>query len=409
MLFVRVLFFILNLVLDFVFILIYPFFQLFSRTSVSAERLGLYPPKLDKPIWIHAASVGEVNAILPLLEELLKIKKDVLVTTTSFTGRKRVIESGLAVEAHLLPLDVHLVINSFIKRLKPSMLLIVETEIWPNLLLTAIKQKVPVGWVNARISERSLLVYKMFGFLLKPLFKQISFVNTQTGVDTRRFRKLGFKQVTTAGNLKFSINLHTPDPERTRTVFGIKSSDFVLVWGSSRPGEEAILASILPELEKQIENLKTVIVPRHLNRMEEVCKALGPRPFDLFSRGTSMNHNLLAVDEMGVLNQLYSIADIAIVGGSFEDFGGHNPLEPAFFGKAIIIGPYHQSCKGSVRALNRRKGIIISDKEQLLQDILSLYKNEHIRKAMGEGAKQTLAENSKAQELTITSIKKLLV
>ncbi|MDP8232044.1 MAG: glycosyltransferase N-terminal domain-containing protein [Candidatus Zophobacter franzmannii] len=401
--------FILNIFLDLIYIAAFPILSLIWRDPISNERLGLYPPKLNKPIWIHAASVGEVNAIIPLLNELLNIGKPIFITTTSRTGRKRVKDLNLPVTIQLLPLDIRLITWSFMHKLKPSMLLIVETEIWPNLLLAAINHKVPVGWVNARIAKSSVEYLNIFKFVFKPLFQKISFVSAQTGVDTRRFRKLGFSNVTTAGNLKFCLNLKVHDPNKIKQRYGIDSSDFVIVWGSSRPGEEELLIKILPRLEAEIKDIKTIVVPRHLNRMEDVCKVLGPIPFTLFSKHDGFNYKLLTVDKMGVLTELYSIADIAIIGGSFRDFGGHNPLEAAFYGKPIIIGPYYTSCRGSVRALKHKHAILFSDEDKLFDDIMNLYNNESTRKLMGDNAKKTLEVNCQSLSNNLTSIKKLLI
>ncbi len=409
MLFTTVIFCTINLIIDFVFISIFPILSLLLQKPISIERLALNPPVMKKPIWIHAASVGEVNAVVPLLKELIKTGKDILVTTTSITGWQRVKDLGLEVDVHLLPIDVRLVISSFVKRVNPSMLLIVETEIWPNLLYCAVKRKVPIGWINARISKSTVVGFKFFSWVFKPIFSKVAFVNAQTGVDTHRFRKVGFKKVVQAGNLKFCLSLPMINKQRLKNRFGIMDNDFVIVWGSSRPGEEEIFVDIIPQLNEVIPNLKTAIVPRHLNRMEDVCKAMGPIPFTLFSKDKVSCYKHIAVDKMGVLNSLYSVCNIAIVGGSFTDFGGHNPLEPAFYCKPIIIGPYHYSCRGSVKALKKKKGIVISNKEKLLEDIIDLYNNEEKRVLLGENAKKTISENSQALEFSVNAVKSLLV
>ncbi len=408
MLFTSVVFFLINCILDILFIIAFPLLSLILKHPASFERLALCPPVLKKPIWIHAASVGEVNAILPMIKELEKTGRDILITTTSVTGWQRVKESDLNVSRHLLPLDVRIVMSSFIRRIDPCMILIVETEIWPNLLYSAIRKQIPVGWINARISKGTLTTFKTLSCVFKPLFKRITFVNAQTGVDKHRFNKIGFRNVQIAGNLKFCLNLPSYNYEQSKCKYGIKDHDFVIVWGSSRPGEEKLFVDLIPTLNKAIPNLKNVIVPRHLNRMEEITKIMGPIPFALFSKDKSCNYTNVIVDKMGVLNELYSVCNIAIVGGSFTDFGGHNPLEPAYYKKPIIIGPFHNSCRGSVKALARKKAIVISDSDKLLDDIIRLYNDRELRDSMGANAKKTLNENSNALDYSVDAVKALI-
>lgn len=386
-----------------------PYLYLKLGKEERERRLGKFAGNLKKSIWIHASSMGEVNAVKELVKKLLLHypQKDIILTTMTKTGQ----EAAKAIDKNLLvsyvPLDFSWCVNRFLKMIDPELLILVETEFWPNMLSATGNRKIPIVMVNGRISKRSFPQYNRSRFFWKPFWKNIIEVGAQSEHDAERFKKLGFSTVKNFENLKFCLNLPEFNEDAVRENLGFDKKDFVLVWGSSRPGEEELLANIYPELKREIKDLKLIIVPRHLTRMEEVENIFKPFGFCKFS-DMSKNSDILLVDKMGELNEMYSIADLVIVGGSFFDFGGHNPLEPAFFGKPIIMGEYHQNCRGSVQKLQENEAIQISQSRELQYNILKLYSNKDLRIELGRNAKGTLKKNSKSLQKSLKMIHKYL-
>jgi len=374
------------------------------------KRLGKFAGRLKQSIWIHASSMGEVNAVKELVKKLLLHypEKDIILTTMTKTGQEaaRAIDKNLLVS--FVPLDFSWCVKRFIRLIDPELLILVETEFWPNMLAEVGSRNIPIVMVNGRISKKSFPQYSRSSFFWKPFWQNISEVAAQSEHDAERFGKLGFNKVENLENLKFCLNLPEFNEIAVRTQLGLSKDDFVLVWGSSRPGEEDLITSIYSELKRQIKQLKLIIVPRHLNRLNEVETILSKTGlyktgFSKFSEAPK-SWEILLVDKMGELNEMYSIADIAIVGGSFFDFGGHNPLEPAFFGKSIIMGEHHQNCRGSVKKLKENVAIQISKNSHLQDNILKLYSNKEWRIEMGRNAKCTLKKNSKSLLNTLQMI-----
>lgn len=283
--------------------------------------------------------------------------------------------------------------------INPQIIIIVETEIWPNLLYQAKRQGIKVAFVNARLSEKSVNRFKHLKSFLHFLEEPIKVIMTQTEADAVRFKNLFTVPVLYAGNLKFALQLPQYNELELRKKYGYNSEDFIICFGSSRPGEEDLLKSILPELKLSIPELKLIIAIRHTQRIGEV-RALFPEAaiFSELQENVYDSADVLLIDTIGHLNEFYAICDLSIVGGSFVDFGGHNPLEPAFYGKPIIMGPYHSSCAGSVQELLSFNAILISDSQNLKRDIIYLYQNPEKRKEMGENARICIERNKNALE-----------
>jgi 3-deoxy-D-manno-octulosonic-acid transferase len=267
------------------------------------------------------------------------------------------------------------------------------------MLYQAKKQGIKIAFVNARLSERSFNRFKKWKKLLHFLEEPIKIIMAQTQEDTVRFRNLFTVPVLYVGNLKFALQLPQYDELELRMKYGYKPEDFIICFGSSRPGEEALLKNILLELKLRIPELKLVIAIRHPYRIGEV-RDLFPEAaiYSELQENVNDSGDVLLIDTIGHLNEFYAICDLAIVGGSFFDFGGHNPLEPAFYGKPIIMGPYHSSCAGSVQELFSFNAILISDSQNLKRDIIYLYQNPEKRKEMGENARACIEQNKNALE-----------
>ncbi len=388
-----------NLALEGVYYLGYPLLWLALGLKGYRASLDASASDTQGGILIHAASVGEVNAMKPLLRALQQNfpEKKVLVTTNTVTGLK--VAQKLGVEAKLAVLDLPHLRRAQLEASNPVLVLIVETEIWPNLLYQAKRRGIAVVFVNARLSARSLLHYRKLRPLLQALQAPVKGIFAQSASDARRFRQLFDVPVHNAGNLKYALSLPDHDSHAIRRQWGYSEDDFILCLGSSRPGEEMLLKKLLPELKAQIKNLKLIIAVRHPQRSSEV-KSIFPEHkliSDVISDRAGAGE-VLIIDTIGHLDEAYAICDIALVGGSFTPHGGHNPLEPAHYSKPVIIGRHHASCLESVETLKRCDAILVCDSDNLAATILELYGDPKRRITLGNNAKTCLAENGKSLE-----------
>ncbi|MBN1327397.1 MAG: 3-deoxy-D-manno-octulosonic acid transferase [Candidatus Cloacimonetes bacterium] len=389
-------------------VIIYVLFRFSGKER--RERLGFFKFHIRKTIWIHAASVGEVNAVKPLILRLLEenIPMDLVLSTMTSTGREAARKVSDRIEVVYFPIDLQLIMVRAFRMISPGMIILVETELWPVFLTEAARKKVPVLIVNGRISDKSFPGYRRFLFFWKPLFRTIAAVCAQSAEDAGRFRELGFKQVENCRNLKFSVTLPEYDQITVKKETGFTEDDFLLVWGSSRPGEEKLLREVFAGLKKKISNLKAILVPRHLSRLSEILQIYQGCNFRLYSEPVKQV-DILIVDQMGQLTKFYAIADITIIGGSFFGHGGHNPLEPAYYGKPIIMGKDHDSCRLSVNKLLENSGIIITEVRYLESAISELSTDSDKRTAMGSNAKKTLENEAGSLEVTLTMIRDFLI
>jgi len=396
---IRFLFHFSNILLEICCVLLSPLILIFIGIRRYWGALNFKATNSEKGIMIHSASVGEVNAVRPLVKALqakypnLKI----VMTCTTLTGLQQA--KTLNIHAYLSVLDLPWLRKKQLQSINPQIIIIVETEIWPNLLYQAKRQGIKVAFVNARLSEKSVNRFKHLKSFLHFLEEPIKVIMTQTEADAVRFKNLFTVPVLYAGNLKFALQLPQYNELELRKKYGYNSEDFIICFGSSRPGEEDLLKSILPELKLSIPELKLIIAIRHTQRIGEV-RALFPEAaiFSELQENVSEAADVLLIDTIGHLNEFYAICDLSIVGGSFVDFGGHNPLEPAFYGKPIIMGPYHSSCAGSVQELLSFNAILISDSQNLKRDVIYLYQNPEKRKEMGENARICIERNKNALE-----------
>ena len=377
--------------------LFYPILKIIFYKYDFTKRVTFKNSYIDKSIWIHTASLGEVNAVKPLVKKLLEAYLDKTFVMTSVT--KIGIEAAKLVSGklvvHQFPLDIaHLMKRAF-KTFKPYMIILVETEIWPNMLNQAYKHKVPVIIINARLTKKSFNRYRLLKIFFRKEFSTIKLICAQSEMDADRFKKLNFKNVINANNLKFALELPDHQTDVLRQAWNYKIDDFIISFGCTRPGEELLIKGIYEKLNRLIPNLKIIIAPRHIHRMPEIKAMFEKTEYSLFS-SLKTERPFLIVDEMGILPQIYALSDIAIIGGSFYNFGGHNPLEAVWYEKPVIMGEYHQSCLGTVEKFMAEKAIIISNISKLTNDLYSLYQNKEQRLILGKQAKQILLDNQYA-------------
>lgn len=288
------------------------------------ERFGWFKAEdgLRGPVWFHAASVGEVNAAQPLVEAFHRAEPELplVMTTMTLTGRERAARIGGVARFRYAPFDFEACVEEAFRRWRPRMLVVVEHELWPNLYLGAARHGVPLVVVNARMSARSLARYRHLGRSLEPVVRAVTRVLAQDEASARRWRELGAANVEVAGNLKFDVQ--PPDVDAAALRRELRIGGTVVVGGSTHaPEEEWLLRATAGKT--------LVLAPRYLERIEEVEKLIEK----------SGRRDVVLIKRMGMLRQLYAIADVAFVGGSVAPKGGHNLLEPAACGKPVLAGP----------------------------------------------------------------------
>jgi len=338
---------------------IFPF-QYFKRTREIRkrwvrEKFGRFSPNTRFPFdffWVHAVSVGEVMAAIPLLKRLKKRfpSKGIVLSTITDTGQKVAKErSPESTTVIYLPFDISFILNSVLKRSRPELLIVIETELWPNLLRVFKTRGIPVILLNGRISENSYRGYKKISFFMKAILSNIDFFCMQEDIYVERILGLGIdkSRVLNLGNLKFDTRPPSDIPQWTERIKGP-----VIVAGSTHEGEEALIASVYAKLKKDFPSLNLIIAPRHPERFSEVEKMLSSGKISFIKRSSldirspgpdHISGDLILLDSIGELSALYGIATIAIIGKSFRGYGGQNPLEPAFWGKPIVCGPHMEN------------------------------------------------------------------
>ncbi|HNQ44183.1 MAG TPA: glycosyltransferase N-terminal domain-containing protein [Candidatus Cloacimonadota bacterium] len=393
-----------NLVLEAVFGLAYPLVYLVLRWYRYTEALSADTETQAGAILIHAASVGEVNAIRSLVQALIADGHTVVINTVTVAGREQARKSFPDLPVRLAVVDVWHLRKRYLGSLKPRLLLIVETEIWPNMLYAAASLGIPIVFINARLSEQTLRRYMRYKALLGIIAASVKRVIAQSEEDKNRFRKLLGNIVSNGGNLKYALSYPDYEPESLRRQYGFKPDSVVICFGSSRPGEEELILNSFRELKKIHPQLRLILAPRHLKRLPEVEALLKGMSYRRYTDpgATEKDDEIILMDVMGHLTEAYASCDLAIVGGSFYDFGGHNPLEPAYYQKPIIMGEYYSSCRDSVDRLCARKAIKICKAGELTACIRTLLDNPEPE--MGMRAKLVLTENATALENHIRGI-----
>jgi len=314
------------------------------------QRFGMGYPKLDKCIWVHAVSVGEVQAAVPLIREISKLfpNNNMLVTTVTPTGAARV-ESlfGDTVEHCYIPFEMPVAVDRFFDSVNPELALIMETEIWPNLYRGCGVRDIPLVLVSARISPKSVDSYRRFLPLFRVTLSHGIIIAAQSDADADRFRSLGASPVRTwvTGNIKFDIELAADIEQRGRElrqqIFGDRP---VWIAASTHDQEEQQILAAHRQLLQQHPELLLVLVPRHPERFATVRDLISKEQFELVSRteerACDASTSVFLGDTMGEVPLFYAASDLAFVGGSLIEIGGHNMLEPAAVGLPVISGPH---------------------------------------------------------------------
>ena len=379
-----------------------------------SERLGLSKnkPSAGKSIiWIHAVSVGEVNASMSLLRKLIEDfpGAEILVTTTTPTGSKLLLEKlGSKIKHQYLPVDIPFFINLFLKKWQPKMLILIETEIWPNLLSSCKKEGVYTALVNARLSEKSKINYLKYSALITPILDSLDLLLAQFESDKSRFKEITTRKIGLCGNLKFDQEV----PEELYEISqSIRQSWAIeekfrptLIASSTHEGEEEIILDAFKKIYKQLPNSLLIIVPRHLERFSKVKQIIknSGLAFATRSKKSEVTDNIqvLLGDTIGELNFLYSLADVAFVGGSLIDHGGQNLLEPSAQSLALLSGPSLRNFSDISDQLIRKKALkIVHSADEISEQFLGLIDNSVILQSKGEAALEVFTENRGALEI----------
>ena len=373
------------------------------------ERYGFCKNKV-KPngILVHAVSVGETIAAIPLIKALQQKYPQLPITVTAMTptGSERVKTLLKDSVSHVyLPYDLPGAIKRFLKTTKPKIVIIMETELWPNLISQCYKQKIPLIIANARLSERSAARYGKLGKAVKQLFSKISMVAAQNQQDGERFVSLGLPadHLAITGSIKFDINLSN---EQRQNINQLKQQwqlkRPVLIAASTHSGEDEIILTAFKKLLLKHANLLLILVPRHPERFKTVEKLISDNGFNYLKRSTNQipteQTQIVLGDTMGELVELYAMADIAFVGGSLVKQGGHNPLEPALHHIAIITGEYFFNFQVICEQLIEAQGMIVctNSADDLYSTIDRLLNDNSRRVQLGENAYLVLKQNQGA-------------
>ncbi len=394
------------------------------------QQIGFLPTlSLKKPIWVHAASVGEVFCTIPLLKRIKKVFPEcpIVLTTMTRTGNQAAKTYIPEADAVLFfPVDHPFTLRRAIARIQPSLLLIAETELWPNLLRSCGKKGIPIVVFNGRISEKSFRGYLFFKFFFKECLKHVSLFLMQTEEDRIRIIEIGAASDKTrvVGNLKFDQTISSPTQEAVSEMardLGLKGKEIILIAGSTHSGEEEMLLGLFKNLRKTDHRVVLLLAPRHLERLEEVEKILRKESLSWIRRtscpmGQDRSNEepkdlpeVVLLDTMGELMSLYSLGTLIFVGGSLVPVGGHNPLEPLFFKKCVLFGPYMFHFSEISRSLIKAGGAIqVGGREDLFSHLKRLLSDEGARKEVGEKGYQFLQKHRGATERMFEEIRPYL-
>lgn len=376
-----------------------------------SERFGFTPwimPSGSKTIWLHAVSVGEIIAATPLINALLQRypQYELIVTTTTPTASAQVHKDFQDKVKHCyLPYDLPSAVNRFLKRTHPSLAIIMETELWPNLLYYTHKNAIPILLANARLSERSMRGYARIRQLTQQMLSQITCVAAQSKADGERFVQLGLNpaHLLNAGNIKFDLLLPPSllaDGQTLRSTWGTRPT---FIAASTHENEESIILAAFAQIRQQQPDAFLILVPRHPDRFAKVARLCQTENYRIVKRSLNeiptADTDILLGDTMGELRLLYAASDIAFVGGSFVPIGGHNLIEPAALHLPILSGHHlHNFVAISKLLADAHALIIVDDASHLAAQILQLLANKSQRDAMGERAYQVSAANTGALE-----------
>jgi 3-deoxy-D-manno-octulosonic-acid transferase len=390
--------------------------SLFKRLSPSFPEM---PVDNRYRIWIHAVSVGETKVAATLVKQL-KVEFPtafIIISSLTETGHAEALKSIPTADFHTyLPIDLSWIINPLVRKIKPNLVILCESDFWYNFLQTAKECGANIALVNGKISEKSQVRFQRFPWFKKKLFSLFDIVCVQSKIYQQRFESLGIPQnkITVTGNMKLDdapLLLSKPELNEWKQQLGLGDLDQILVVGSTHDPEESLLLPIFKDLWKEYPNLKVLLVPRHPERFNEVAQMIQKHqiPFQRLSTFKKQDlMNLLLIDSMGLLRKCYQMADIALIGGSFTNkVGGHNIIEPSWYGVPVLFGPFMHQQPELVKLVEEYDSGIQTPIENLHIHLKSLLDNPQKRQIFGNAGLKLVSEMAGATERTCQAIRTL--
>ena len=414
--------------------LLMPVLWLLSETTVSKWKDGFRSRQAKefndlpaKPIWFHAVSVGEFNAMLPILKYFSEFNIIVSTTTASSQALAKKKLAAEIMEGRLqviyMPFDAPSIIQKTFSIIKPKALIIMETEIWPALIYEAYIREIPTSIINARLADKSFKQYKSSLFLFNWIFNKLSLVLAQSPEDSRKFLELKAPadKVFMTGNMKFAVipEIKKDQSANLKRSMGFTKDHILMVAASTHPGEESALISMYQELKDKYPNLRLAIAPRHPERfsvVEDLILSAAKVEVVRYSKSNFKetgadndlltSNDILLIDTIGDLMNFFAVADIAFVGGTLVDkIGGHNVLEPAAYALPIVIGPFYFKNTDVVELLENSGALEVLESKLALKDFIdTLVKDKERRVIMGSQAYKVVNKN---KEVLVTVVDKL--
>ena len=364
-------------------------------------------------IWVHACSVGEVGSVAPLIRALLARGHNVhlsVVTATGFAHAQRLM--GDRITLAYLPWDIPGCMARMIRQLRPSLLLLTETEFWPGMFAACRRQGVPIVGINTRISDRSFPRYHASRYLWRRWLAPVSLFLAQSPTDAERLCAMGVAadRVKAIGNLKYAIRAPEVDALALRQQLDPTTARPILILASTHEGEDERLLDMWPAWQAACPTLLSIIVPRHPERFERVATLVRERGIQL-QRWSELNNNMAArpdmilLDGMGILPCLYSVADIVLIAGSLKQIGGHNPLEAAICGRGVVTGPHVQNFRDIMAEMQQAEAAIIcADDRELEAAVLRLLQHADELKGLHAHAACFIHDRARVLQRLLTAI-----
>lgn len=408
-----------SIISTFLFILVLPFWYIISRFNQKLgygfkEKLGfgLGKPLEKKSIVFYGVSVGEVLALQNLIKKTKKefATHNIVIATGTKTGQETAQKKlgDIADYITYFPFDFPFCINSFLNKTNPDVVIVAETELWPNFAYVMKKRNIPLYIVNGRMSDRTYGSYKKLSFFFAPILKKYTKILTQSESDNNKLISIGANPETTRvmGNLKFDIGVNLEG----FTPIEKSPDDKIIIAGSTHSGEDEIILSAFMNIRQ--DNTKLLIAPRHPERNNavfELCKKTGLKVGKRSNKDNFTDYQIILLDTLGELGKMYSICDFAFIGGSFNKTGGHNPLEASIFNKPVISGPSTHNFKDIYAIITRTKaGTIVKNPEELVLQMQKLLNDKTYYEQACSDCELVFNQNRGALDVVIEELKQLI-
>ncbi len=418
------------LVLGFPFILCTLLIKKRCRSGL-LQRIGWVLPQgwsdQDKVLWIHAVSLGEVSAVVPFVTVLHHRYPQVkiVVSTITETGREAVKQRLAGIATHcFLPLDYPWIIHRFIKSLNPIGFLVVETELWPNLLRALFRQGVPSVIVNGRLSSRSFFRYQWIRPFMRQILSTVSLGLLQSGRDARRFVELGAspERMRSTGNMKFDLIMNggfSLQQSVEGPACGVSENERLIIAGSTHPAEEEVILESYRALIRSFPNVVLLLAPRHIERSSALARTIEEFAFPVVRRSRlprkvrpdeePVGPRVILLDTRGELAQMYRLAFMAFVGGTLVPIGGHNLLEPAAWGKPVCFGPYTDHCQEVANLLiESGGGIRVHNEQELTKTLMKGIQDEAWVSHAGQSARKVIDDHQGVVERNLNMVEQVV-